>query len=62
MVSLPVDGAVLEIESDHTSALSILHEQIHCEVLDEVIAVVAQRLSIKRVQKGVAGSDRWTKG
>lgn len=56
-----MDGAVLEVERDHTSAFSIFHEQIHCEVLDEVIAVVAQRLSIKRMQKGVAGSDLWKK-
>lgn len=39
---LPVDGAVLKIESNHASAFTIFHEKIHCEVLDEIIAVVAQ--------------------
>lgn len=53
-----MDGTILEIKSDHTSAFSVFHQKIHCEVLDEVIAVVTQRLSIKRVQKGVASSER----
>lgn len=41
--------SVLETERDHTPTLAALHQQIEGEILDEVIAVVAQRLAVERV-------------
>ena len=40
-----VDVAVFEVECDHALALSVLHDQIQREVLDEVVGVVVQRLN-----------------
>ena len=56
-----MDGAVFEIQRDHTLTHSVLHDQIHCEVFDEVVAVVGQRLTVKRVKKRVAGSVKCEK-
>ncbi len=49
-----MDGAVLEAEGDDAAALALLHEQVEGKVLDEVVAVVAQRLAVERVQQRVA--------
>lgn len=46
-----MDCSVLEVECDHTAALAILHDEVHGEVFDEVVAVVAQRLSVKGVEQ-----------
>jgi len=53
---LPVDRSVLQVQGNYAAALPAFHQQIHGKVFDEVIAVVAQRLTIERVQKRVTGS------
>lgn len=47
---------ILQAERDHTAALIAFHQQIESEILDEVVAVVAQRLAIECVQQWVTGS------
>eukprot|EP00123_Amoebidium_parasiticum_P009646 comp19618_c0_seq1/m.23132 comp19618_c0_seq1/g.23132 ORF comp19618_c0_seq1/g.23132 comp19618_c0_seq1/m.23132 type:complete len:521 (+) comp19618_c0_seq1:701-2263(+) len=50
-----VDGAILHVHGNHTTAGTILHDQVHGKVLDEVVgALVAQRLAVQGVQDGVA--------
>ena len=51
----PVQRAVLQAEGDHAATLAVLHQQVEREVLDEVVAVVAERLAVQRVQQRVAG-------
>lgn len=51
-----VESAVLLVVGEDTTALAVLHNQVKGEVLDEVVGVVAQRLAVQGVQKGVAGS------
>lgn len=50
--------SVFQTERNHSSAFSILHQQVQGKVLDEVVAIVAQRLAVERVQQRVAGSVR----
>ena len=52
----PVDRSVLLVVGNDTLADAILHDQIGGEVLDEVLGVVAKRLSVQGVKKSVAGS------
>ena len=40
-----MDVAVFEVECDHALALSVLHDQVQREVLDEVVGIVVQRLN-----------------
>merc|ERR1712172_422353 len=51
----PVDGAVLQAESNHSPALSILHQQVDGKVLNEVVAVIAEALAVQSVEEGVTG-------
>lgn len=51
-----MDGTILLVVGNDTLALAVLHDQIGGEVLDEVVGVVAERLSVKSVKKSVAGS------
>jgi hypothetical protein len=51
-----VQSAVLLVVGEDTAALTILHDQVEGEVLDEVVGLVAERLAVKSVKKGVAGS------
>lgn len=51
-----VQGAVLLVVGEDTTALTILHDQIQGEVLDEVVGVVSERLAVKSVEKSVTGS------
>jgi len=51
-----VEGAVLLVVGEDTAALTILHDQVEGEVLDEVVGLVAERLAVESVKKGVAGS------
>lgn len=46
---------VLQTERDHTSALAAFHQQIEGKILDEIVAVIAQRLTVECVQQRVAG-------
>lgn len=51
-----VEGTVFLVVGKDTTALTILHDEVKSEELDEVVGVVAQRLAIEGVQKSVAGS------
>jgi hypothetical protein len=51
-----VQSAVLLVVGEDTAALAILHDQVEGEVLDEVVGLVAERLSVESVKKGVSGS------
>lgn len=51
-----VERSVLEVERNDTDALSVLHQQVQGEVLDEEVGVVSERLSVQGVEDGVAGS------
>ena len=44
----PVDGAVLQAEGDDAAALAVLHQQVQGEVLDEVVAVVPEKLVVSK--------------
>ena len=49
--------AVFEIERDDAAAGAVLvHDQIEREILDEELRRLAQRLTVERVQHGVAGA------
>lgn len=51
-----VQGAVLLVVGEDTTALAILHNQINGKVLDEVVGVVAERLAVEGVKKSVTGT------
>jgi hypothetical protein len=51
-----VERSVLEVERNDTDALSVLHQQVQGEVLDEEVGVVSERLSVEGVKDGVSGS------
>jgi len=50
-----VQRAVLQVERYHSSAFAVFHQEIQREVLDEVVAVVPERLAVESVQERVAG-------
>ena len=57
VASEPVEGAVLKAVGENTTALSVLHEEIDGEVLNEVLHVVElQALSEEGIKKGLASS------
>lgn len=51
-----VESTVLLVVSDHTAALTVLHEKVHGEVLDEELGVVTQTLTIKGVEQSMAST------
>jgi len=51
-----VNSTILLVVGNDTLALAVLHDQIGGKVLDEVVGVVAKRLSVESVKKSVAGS------
>lgn len=51
-----MQGSVLLVVGNDTDTGAVLHEQVHGEVLNKEVSVVSERLSVKRVQHGVAGS------
>ena len=51
-----MQGAVLEVEGDHTHALAVLHDEIEREVLDEEVGVVAEGLAVEGMEEGVTGT------
>jgi hypothetical protein len=51
-----IDGSVLQAKGDHATAFAFLHQQIQSKVFDEVIAIVAKRLSIQGVKKRIAST------
>lgn len=50
--------SIFQVKCNNATAFTIFHDEIHCEVFDKVIAVVAQRLSVQCVKEGVAGSGK----
>ncbi len=51
-----VHGAIIKLPRGHTATSTIIiHDQVHGEVLDEELHIIAQRLAVKCVQHGVAG-------
>jgi hypothetical protein len=51
-----VQGTILLVVGNDTTALTVLHQQVESEVFDEVVGVVAERLSVKGVQKSVTST------
>jgi hypothetical protein len=51
-----VDGAVVEVHGDDAAAHSLIHQQVDGEILDEELRAVFERLTVHRVQHGVAGA------
>jgi hypothetical protein len=51
-----VQSAVLLVVGEDTAALTVLHDQVEGEVLDEVVGLVAEGLAVEGVKEGVAGS------
>lgn len=39
-----MQGSILKIQSNHTNALSLVHDQVQCEILDEVVSVIVEGL------------------
>jgi len=48
-----VKSAILHVESDYANTLTILHDQVEGEILNEVGRVVPKRLTIEGVQDGM---------
>lgn len=54
--SEPVQCSVFHVKCDDTYTLSVLHDQIKSEVLNEEIGVMTQRLAVEGVKESVAGT------
>lgn len=52
----PMNRTILQIESDDAFTFAVLHQQIHSKIFDEVVTIIAQRLTIQSVQQGMTGS------
>jgi hypothetical protein len=51
-----VHRTVLLVVGHDTDALTVLHDEVGGEVLNEVLGVVAERLAVKGVEHGVSGT------
>ena len=52
-----MDGAVVQLEADDAAAAAFgVHDQVDGEIFDEEFGRIFQRLTIERVQHGVAGA------
>jgi len=51
-----VEGTILHVQGENTTALTVLHDQIQGKVLDEEVGVVAKRLAVEGVEDGVTGT------
>ena len=51
-----MQSTIFHIESDDTDAFAILHNEVEGEVLDKEVRIVAERLAVERVEKGVTRS------
>jgi hypothetical protein len=54
----PMERPILETESNDPTTLSIFHEEVEGKVLNKVLAVVLEGLSVERVEEGVTGPIR----
>lgn len=51
-----VDGSILHVQTDHTNAAVVLHDQVQREVLNKVGGVEGQRAAVQGVKHRVAGA------
>src|SRR5690606_22389407 len=51
-----MDCAVIKVPSDNAGADAISHDQVKCEIFDEELRIMLKRLTIKRVQDGMAST------
>jgi hypothetical protein len=51
-----VQGTVLHVECNDTDTLTILHDQVKSEVLDEEVGVVTEGLAVEGMQESVSGT------
>lgn len=51
-----VQSTILLVVRQNTAALAVLHDQVEGEVLDEVVGVVAKRLSVQGMEERVSSS------
>jgi hypothetical protein len=51
-----VKGTIFHVEGNHTNTLTILHDQVKCEIFNEKVGVVSQRLTIQTVENRMASS------
>jgi hypothetical protein len=51
-----VKSTILHVQCNDTTALAILHDEIHSKVFNEEVGVVAKRLAIERVKNRVTGT------
>jgi len=49
-------STILHVESDYTNTLTILHDQVESEILNEIGCVVSKRLTIESMQDGVTST------
>lgn len=52
-----MNGSIFQVQGNHATALAIFHDEVHCEIFDEIIAVVAQGLTVERMKERVTGSE-----
>jgi hypothetical protein len=53
-----VKGSILHVEGNNADTFTVLHDQIQSKVFDEKVGVVAERLAVEGVQKGVTSAIR----
>jgi hypothetical protein len=51
-----VDAPVFHVETKNSNAFAILHDQIECEIFDEISSVEGETATVKRMQHGVTRS------
>jgi len=51
-----VERAILKAEGNNTNACAILHQEVKGKVLDEELAVMAERLTVESVEHGVTSA------
>jgi len=51
-----VESSILLVVGQHTTALTVLHDQVNSEVLNEVVGVVPEGLAVERVKESMAGT------
>lgn len=51
-----MESAVFHVKRDNTNTFTVLHDQVQSKELDEEVGVVAERLSVKSVEKSMTGT------
>jgi hypothetical protein len=52
----PVDGSIGHVVGNNSSALTLVHQQVHCEILNEEDAVVTECTTEKSVEHRVTSA------